>query len=285
MTDPIVKAAVDLFLWGEATIRYPLQESDMETQIVNSSAALAALQKKLEELKGRAESLVVRGPDDVILAKNLKLDIGAYVKAVKFQTGPDIETKKEELRALQSQEKMLLAPAEQILEIEEGKRKAWENEERRKAEEEQRRINEENRIAAEKKAAEERAEREKIAKAEREAREKEIAKQRAAGEIKAREEAKLRKEAAEAEERERQRAAEDAKKAAESAPQVTVKPNIPTVQGVASRQNWKFRFVDPNRVPRPYMMPDEVKIGQMVRATKDKKAAEAMCPGIEVWSE
>lgn len=254
-------------------------------EIIKGSGALAQLQQKLAELKHRADSLVVRVPEDIVTAKTLKLDIQAYMKAVKFQTGPDIEIKKGELRQLQEQEKMLLSPAEAILEVSETKRKSWEEEERRKAAEEQRRINEENRIAAEKKASEERAEREKQAKIEREAREKEIAKQRAAGEIKAREEAKLRKEAAEGEERERQRAAEDARKAAQSAPVVTVKPNIPTVQGVASRQNWKFRVVNPALVPLTFRMVDEVAIGRMVRDAKDKEAAEKLCPGIEVWSE
>jgi hypothetical protein len=256
-----------------------------ETTIVKSSAALDALQKKLQVLKDRADSLVVRDQEGCIVAKNLKLDIQAYAKAVKFETGPEIEIAKERLRALQSQEKMLLAPAESMLETADSKRKSWEEEERRKAAEEQRRINEENRIAAQKKADEERIEREKQAKIEREAREKEIAKQRAAGEIKAREEAKLRREAAEAEERERQRAAEDAKKTAESAPQVSVKPNIPTVQGVASRQNWKFKIVDETKVPRVWCMPNEVAIGRFVRDCKDKAKAEAAIPGLEVWSE
>jgi hypothetical protein len=256
-----------------------------ETTIVKGSAALDALQKKLQVLKDRADALVVKDQEGCILAKNVKLDIQAYMKAVKFETGPDIEVAKERLRALQAQEKMLLSPAELMLETADNKRKSWEEEERRKAAEEQRRINEENRIAAEKKAREEQAEREKQAKIEREAREKEIAKQRAAGEIKAKEEARLRKEAHEAEERERQRAAEDAKKTAESAPQVTVKPNIPAVQGVASRQNWKFKIMDETKVPRIWCMPNEVAIGRFVRDAKSKEKAEAAIPGIEVWSE
>ena len=254
-----------------------------QTEIVKSSAALDALQKKLQILKDRADSLEVKDASGCVTAKTLKLDIQAYQKAVRFQTGPDIESAKERLRTLQAQEKMLLAPADSILETADTKRRNWENEERRKAEEEQRRINEENRIAAQKKADEERAEREKQAKIEREAREKEIAKQRAAGELKAREAEKQRKEAAAAEERERARAAEDAKKAAESAPQVTVKPNIPTVAGTQSRINYKFELVNPAGVSRAFLMPDEVAIGQKVRADKDPEKSMREIGGIRAW--
>jgi hypothetical protein len=278
-----------------------------ETTIVKGSAALDALQKKLQVLKDRADSLVVRDQEGCIVAKNLKLDIQAYAKAVKFETGPEIEIAKERLRALQSQEKMLLAPAESMLETADNKRKSWEEEERRKAAEEQRRINEENRIAAQKKADEERTERERIAMEERKQREEEAKRvaaeaaheaerARKAGEIGKREAERQKKEAAEqmerdrkaaaeAEAREKARAAQDAKEMLYNMPQVSVKPNIPTVQGVASRQNWKFKIADETKVPRIWCMPNEVAIGRFVRDAKSKEKAEAAIPGIEVWSE
>jgi hypothetical protein len=276
-------------------------------EIVKGNAALEALQQKLGALKGRAESLIVKDQETCIVAKQLKLDIQAYQKAVKFQTGPDIEIKKEELRALQSQEKMLLAPAETILEISERKRRDWENEERRLAEEETRRENEERTIRAEAKAKAEREERERIAAEqrrnaeliaaqERREREKAADAARKAGEIGKREAerqkreaeekaAEARKAAAEAEARERERAAQDAKLAVDNVPKVIVKPNIPAVAGTVSRRNWKFKVVDAAKLRREYLMPDEVKIGEDVRRIKDKDKAEAECPGIEVWAE
>jgi hypothetical protein len=249
------------------------------------SVALEELNNRLRALKALVESIEVKDAQSFATSGAIKMDIGAFTKAVIFATGPEIEVAKEHLRRLQAEQKMLTAPAEAILSKLEEKRRAWANEERRKAEEEQRRINEERRIEAARKAEEERKEREKQAEIERKAREKEIEAQRKAGEIKAKEAERLRKEAAAAQERERIRAAEDAKKAAESVQPVTVKPNIPTVAGTKNQVYWKFRIVHPALIPITYRIPDEVAIGRMVRDTKDKAKAEAQCPGIEVWSE
>lgn len=249
------------------------------------SEELRQLNQKLATLTTRATDLQVRDQTGCIEAKTLKLDLAAYVKAVRYQTGPEIEIKKEELRNLQSQEKMLLSPAETALDVVNRRLKDWENEERRKAEEEQRRINEENRIKAQQQADAERKEREKQAEIDRKAREKEIEQQRKSGEIKAREAERLKKEAAEAAQRERDRAAADAQKVVENAQQVTVKPNIPAVAGTVSRVNWKFRMVNPKAIPAKYLVPDDVAIGQMVRKTQDKEKAQAECPGIEVYQD
>jgi hypothetical protein len=254
-------------------------------EIIKSNPALEQLQVKLQGLKDRAESLEIKDGDGIILAKNLKLDIQSYLKAVKFQTGPEIEIAKEHLRKLQAQETMLLTPGNQILEISEKKRKDWENEERRLAQIETDRINAENARLAREKAEAERRESERIAKEAREAREKELEAQRKAGEIGKREEARLAKVAAEEEAKAKAAAAEQAEKTAAEVAKVTVKPNIPAVQGTVSRQNWKFRIAHPHLIPITYRMPDEVAIGRMVRDMKDKAKAEAQCPGIEVWSE
>ena len=132
-----------------------------------------------------------------------------------------------------------------------------------RAEAEERRINEERR----KKAADD-------AEAERKRREKEIEAQRKAGEVGKREAERLRKEA-EAE----------AKAQAAAVVDVKVQANIPSVQGVPSRVNWKFRIVDANKIPKAYLIPDEQKIGQTVRLLKDKARTEAVIPGIEVYTD
>ena len=260
----------------------------MSTQMVIStldSEALKQLNEKLAALKDRADQLEVKDAQGCLLAKTLKLDIGSYTKAVIFETGPAIEVAKEKLRNLQAQQKMLLAPAEAMLETSERKRKDWENEERRLAQIEQDRINREARIAQSQKAEEERRENERIAKEQREAREKELEAQRKAGEIGKREQARLARLAAEQEESAKKEAAALAEQTAAAAPVVTVKAAIPTMQGVASRQNWKFRITDEARIPRLYCKPDEVAIGNTVRKLKDKVRTEALIPGIEVWSE
>ena len=51
--------------------------------------------------------------------------------------------------------------------------------------------------------------------------------------------------------------------------------------GVAMRSIWKFRIVDAAKIPREYLVPDEVKIGAIVRAMKGEGAIE----GIEMYEE
>jgi hypothetical protein len=64
-------------------------------------------------------------------------------------------------------------------------------------------------------------------------------------------------------------------------PPVVVQKEVPKVQGMSFRTIWKFRIVDGTKIPRNYMIPDEVKIGQVVRALKK----ESNIPGIEVYEE
>ena len=64
------------------------------------------------------------------------------------------------------------------------------------------------------------------------------------------------------------------------APPVVVPKTTPKVAGVSFTKQWKFRITDPNKIPREYLTPDEVKIGGVVRALKDK----ANIPGVEVFS-
>jgi len=88
-----------------------------------------------------------------------------------------------------------------------------------------------------------------------------------------------------AEEEQAKLQAKEMKKPRDERQQVTVMPAIPTVAGVPSRRNWKFKVVNPNKVPRFYWRIDEQAIGEEVRKIKDKAKAESQIPGIEVWSE
>lgn len=51
--------------------------------------------------------------------------------------------------------------------------------------------------------------------------------------------------------------------------------------GPIFRTVWKYRIVNPSLIPREYMMPDQVKIGGVVRSLKD----QCRIPGIEVYKE
>lgn len=57
-------------------------------------------------------------------------------------------------------------------------------------------------------------------------------------------------------------------------------PAKPEVQGISTRQTWTFKITDPAAIPREYLVPDMVKIGQVVRAMKDN----ARIPGVQVYA-
>ncbi len=69
--------------------------------------------------------------------------------------------------------------------------------------------------------------------------------------------------------------------AIEAQPAPVTKPLDPVTQGVFFRDNWKFRVVDFDRIPRTYLKPDDTMIGECVRKMKDKTDI----PGIEVYNE
>lgn len=70
---------------------------------------------------------------------------------------------------------------------------------------------------------------------------------------------------------------------------ITVKssePETPKVvmEGATLQTNWHFKIVNESIIPRPYMMPNEVKIGALVRS-QHEKARSILGAGIEIWSE
>jgi hypothetical protein len=60
-----------------------------------------------------------------------------------------------------------------------------------------------------------------------------------------------------------------------------VVPEKIKLEGGAIRRNWRFRIADESLIPREYLIPDEVKIGRVVRAMKDK----ANIPGVVAFEE
>jgi len=60
-----------------------------------------------------------------------------------------------------------------------------------------------------------------------------------------------------------------------------VENKVDRVAGLTKTVNWKFRIVDINKIPREYMLPDEVKIGQIGRAKKGTEKID----GIEFYPE
>jgi DNA repair exonuclease SbcCD ATPase subunit len=64
-------------------------------------------------------------------------------------------------------------------------------------------------------------------------------------------------------------------------PAPVVNSSVAKVAGVATKQVWKFEISDANIIPKEYMIPDMVKIGAVVRATKGTLAI----PGVEIYAE
>jgi len=62
---------------------------------------------------------------------------------------------------------------------------------------------------------------------------------------------------------------------------VVVPRMVPKVAGIAMKQVWKFRIVNPAIIPREYMAVDEQKIGAVVRALKD----QTRIAGVEAYPE
>ena len=56
---------------------------------------------------------------------------------------------------------------------------------------------------------------------------------------------------------------------------------VPKVQGVATRTSWKYEIIDEKLIPRNFLKVDEVKLGQVVRATK----GTLQIPGVKIYSE
>ena len=63
-------------------------------------------------------------------------------------------------------------------------------------------------------------------------------------------------------------------------PEVIV-PEKPDYDARIFKKNWKFRIIDAGKIPAEFMKPDEVKIGQYIRAMK----ADAKISGVEIYEE
>ena len=63
-------------------------------------------------------------------------------------------------------------------------------------------------------------------------------------------------------------------------PPIQVKAEIPKVSGFSIREQWTFEIVDEKKIPREYLIVDEVNIGKVVRAMKDKTSI----PGIRAYN-
>jgi hypothetical protein len=102
------------------------------------------------------------------------------------------------------------------------------------------------------------------------------------------------KAAQERDELNRRAAAAEAKGKTEKAQELTARaetvvseaPALAPVKaaGMSFGEQWEFEVVDASKIPRAMMSIDMAKIGQLVRALKNKAASEEAVPGIRVFS-
>lgn len=254
------------------------------TEIVKSPAE-QKFQSALAVFEQQAQSLVVKDAATCLEAKTAQRDVRTYMKQVHATLDPFVTDAKANLERARDRVNQWINPAEQIDATLARKVKDYETQERLAAEAEQRRINDERRKKAEEEAAAARKKAEEEAEAARKKAAAEAEAARKAGEIGKRESERLKKKAEEEAAQKKAEAEAQAKAAVEAVKDVTVKANIPTVAGVPSRRNWRFKIVDATKIPRSFLIPDEQRIGQAVRATKNKETIEALIPGIEAWQE
>lgn len=245
---------------------------------------ITTIANRLQVLREEAAAMVVRDQDEYTAAMTFVKSLRAYKKDVGFKLDPGIESAKKHLEFLREEKDKYIRPIDELDSIVSKRAAEWREHERKAAEAEQTRINEERRRIAAEEAAAQRKAAEAEADRIRKEKEKQIDEARKAGELKKREADQLAKRAAQ----QAEQAKEQARKTEETAAQVKevkVAPSIPKIAGIKGRTNWRFRIVNESLIPRKYLVPSEVAIGGMVRATKDKTKAEAECPGIEVYSE
>jgi hypothetical protein len=241
-----------------------------------------SLETGLTTIKSLSEAIVVKDATTCLTAKTAQRDVRNYMKDVHLKLDPFVESAKRNLQSAKDELNKWLAPAEAIDNALALKVKEYERQERERTERERAIEQERIRVETERKAAEERKVREQQAEEDRKRRQKEIEEARKAGELKAAEANRLKKQAEEDAAREKAMAREQEAEAAKNVPVVKVEAAIPTVAGVPSRRNWKFRIVDANKIPRAYLQPNEVAIGQFVRNLK--KAGEVI-PGVEAYED
>lgn len=105
--------------------------------------------------------------------------------------------------------------------------------------------------------------------------------QRKAEERAAKEQARLQAHAARAAERGEHTKAEAFQDRAATVVAPVIQREAPAVTGISTREVWRFEVVHPNAVPREYLVVDEKKLGQVVRALK----GDTNIPGVRVWKD
>ena len=132
-------------------------------QAVKPDEIILSTQKGLDNIRERANAIVVKTPQDYIAVCNLVVEGRGYIKRWQKIFADTIDAAKNTLDIAKNALKEKVVDAEAVVAIAEKKAEAYRTEEKRAAEAEQRRINEENAREQQRKADEQKREDERIA--------------------------------------------------------------------------------------------------------------------------
>jgi len=258
--------------------------NDIEKLSTDLATRAAGIQVVDQASANQATELILLGKD--------------AIKKIKAFFAPMKESAWTAHQEIVQKEKAELAKVEPVVDVLNGRVSSWRAEEQRKrdvAEAERLRIEREKQRLEEEafrkaREAEEQAERERKRleeEAERLERLRREAAKNADNEITLKrieeEREKLRLQAAENQKRADEatnQAIDEAAEAEAALAPAPIGPEAPKTEGLAMRGNWCFEVVDPAAVPRQYMMPDEIKIGKVVRALK----GQITIPGVRIFN-
>jgi chromatin remodeling complex protein RSC6 len=284
-----------------------LEKEQKEEDKVMATAVIPVDSKKFEatqsELQKMVSSIVVKDAETCLQAKTAQRDIRTEMKLRHAVLDPFVIRAKTNYDDAKTERDKWIAPLESMDETLAGKVKEYDRLERERTAREQEEVNRQKREREAREADERRRAAEKQAEAERKAREKEIAEARKAGELKAADAKKLQKQIEEDAERKKQQAKADAEAEKANFHPVEVRPNIPTVQGVPNRVNYKAEVEQPNVLInafldavhlknteravylRQFITVDAQKLGEEARRVKYSKQLAALIPGVRFYED
>ena len=207
--------------------------------MTEGTIAIRETEQKAVSMLERAQALTIRDNADYLAVDQFCVDLKGLEKQIVDHHKAIKEAAWQAHKTAVATEAKALVPVVEARKIAKGKLSAWEDEQDRLRQEEGERL----RKIEEKRAADERK--------------KEIEKAKKAGD---------------------KATAKELKAAPLNVAPVVLQDTTPKAQTVTQKR-WAYRVVDPMKVPREYLMLDEIKIGGVVRSTK----GTVKIPGIEAY--
>lgn len=247
------------------------------------SMSTAVIERQVPALAAQADALVIVDQGTLSVANQFSIAVKRLRKEIDEAFDPIIEAAHRAHKTAIDKKRKYVEPVDTAERLVKGKIGAYLEEQDRIRREAERRVweAEQEKIRVQQEAL--RVAREAEEKARREAAEAEARAARARNEEsrkKAQEEAdRIRREAEAKQQRILEEAAAKESKLVEEQRAIAPAAPAPTTKGISTRQDWDFEIMNAAAIPREYLIVDEVKVRQIVRAMK----GETNIPGIRVF--